>query len=369
MHIELCQLARESKYFQKEVGEAFERMSLNADFVLREETRNFESNFAKYIGTDYACGTKSGTSALFLGLLALWITSGDEVITTPLTFIATSEAIAHTGARPVYCDVKLQDGNIDEEKIEALITSKTKAILWVHLYGNPCNNEKILEICKKHGLFYVEDASHAHGVQDNGKKLWSFGDIACFSFMPAKVLWAYGDAGIVVTSHAHIHERIEQLRNHGRSSKHIHSFIGYNERIDNLQAGILDIKLKKLDEAIAKRREIAKRYVKDINFPVYCNASLLDSLNFFAYCIKCEKRDILAEKLQEKGISTGLYYPVALHLQPAFSYLGYKKWDFPHAEYISQTSLALPVHQLLEEEEIEYIIETLREFSDFIPLS
>lgn len=361
----LNDLSKDNTYFFEDILLKISPIIKGANFILWEETILFERNFSDYIGCKYWVGTKSWTSALYLWLLALWIWNWDEVITTAMTFNATIEAIVATGATPVFCDIKYSNGNIDEEKIEPLITNKTKAILAVHLYGSSCNNQRLTEICSKYNLYYIEDACQSHWTIQDWKKVWSYWDISCFSFMPAKVLWACWDAWMVLTNKEDIYSKLLLLRNHWRKDKYLHTTFWFNERIDNIQAAILDIKLWKLDSFIHKRRKIAKRYYAKLKFESFFTQEDIKNNNFYVYPIKVNNREELIINLNKLWIKTGVYYPIPNHLQPVFSYLGYKKGDFPVAEKLAATTLAIPMHPFLEDWEIEYVISQLNNNSDY----
>lgn len=364
-NINLIDLKKEAPLFEKDVLLKVSNLIKDADFILREDTLLFEKRFSEYIWCKYWVWVKSWTAALYLSLIALWIWKWDEVITTPFTFNATIEAIVYTWAKPVFCDVKIEDWNIDEKKIEKLITKNTKGVLPVHLYWNSCNNNIISDICKRNNLFFIEDACQAHWSIYNWNKLGSFWDVSCFSFMPAKVLWAYWDAWIVLTNDKNIYDKIIKLRDHWRTEKYLHTYLWFNERIDNIQSAILNIKINKLDDFITKRRSVAKQYKEYITFDTFFEKDNLNNNNFYVYPIKVKNRLKLVEILKEKWISTGIYYPIPNHLQPVFRYLWYKKWDFPHAELLSDITLAIPMHPFLLDTEIEYIIKEINNLSKY----
>ncbi len=337
----------------------------NCHFILGENVEKFEQEFADYCGAKYAVSTSSGTAALFLSLLSLGIGKGDEVITCANTFIATLLAIHYTGARPVLVDVDEATYNLDIQKTKAAITNKTKAILPVHLYGQPVDLEPLLQLAKEHNLKIVEDASQAHGAEYKGKKLGGFGNISAFSFYPGKNLGAYGDGGIVVTDEAEIKEKLLVLRNYGQKEKYRHLVKGYNARLDTIQAEILRIKLKYLDkwnEARRKNAQIYNSLLKGIDGYILTPQEMPYARGVWhLYVIRVKERDRLQRCLKESGISTGIHYPIPPHLQPAFSDLGYKKGDFPITEKVAGEILSLPMYPELKEDQIEYVAQKIKE--------
>ncbi|MCA9369088.1 DegT/DnrJ/EryC1/StrS family aminotransferase [Candidatus Woesebacteria bacterium] len=318
----------------------------------------FEKNFAKYCETDYALGIASGTSALSLSIEALGVSEGDEVICPSHTFAATAEAIVHNKAIPVFVDIEESTYNIDPAKVEKAITNRTKAIIVVHLYGQPANMDAIMKIAKRYKLKVIEDAAQAHGATYKGKKVGSIGDIACFSFFPAKNLGCAGDGGGVTTNNKKIYEKVKSLKDHGRVSKYVHKEIGYGERLDNLQAAILNVKLPHLDEWNRRRNEIASIYTSKLhpNFkPPQVSPNAVSS--FYVYTIRHQDRDRIIEELQKQGISAGIYYPLPLHKQVAFRV--YKKGRLPVTEKIAKEIFSIPVYPELDNAQIQHIIDTL----------
>lgn len=365
MKVPLVDLKLQYLSIKPEVDREIKRILDQSAFILGSDIEKFEKKFAKFCGAKYAIGVSSGTRALELALRALDIGKGDEVITTAHTFLATAAAIAHAGAKPVFVDIDSETLNIDERKIEKAVTKKAKAIIPVHLYGNPAKMDEITKIARKHGLNVIEDASQAHGAIYKGKKVGIFGQIGCFSLFPAKNLGAYGDAGILVTSSKGLYQRLNLLRNHGRSGKNKHTLIGYTARLDNLQAAILNIKLSKLNAWNRKRREHAKMYkeflsdAKEVSFPketeksrpVYCY-----------FVIKCSERNKLMKFLKKKGIGASIHYPQPVHLQPAFNFLGYEKGSFPEAERAVKEVLSLPMYPELKKGQIKYVTDQIKKF-------
>lgn len=348
----------------KEIDESIDRVINNTDFILGNDVKLLEEEFCGFCETKYGIGVDNGTSALELSLRALNIGTADEVITVPNTFIATVSAIVFTGATPVFVEIDPKTYNIDTAKLENAITSKTKAIIPVHLYGQPADMTSIMEIARKHNLYVVEDACQAHGALYRGKKAGSFGITGCFSFYPGKNLGAYGDGGMVVTNDSNIAEKVIGLRNYGRKEKYTHIFLGYNKRLDSLQAAILRVKLKRLSDWNEKRRANANYYsklLKDMQVIIPYEAP--DCYHVYhLYIIQARNRDKLADYLQSKDISTGLHYPMPLHLQPVFKYLGYSEGDFPVTEKHSQNILSLPMFPELTKDQIEFIVYSIKEF-------
>ena len=313
----------------------------------------------------YAIGVASGTEALQLSLMALSVGSQDEVITAVNTAIPTAMAIVATGARPKFVDVEEDTFNIDPVRLGSAISKKTKAIIPVHLYGNPCNIEAILKIAKKHNLHVVEDASQAHGAAWSGKKVGGFGDLAAFSFYPTKNLGCYGDGGMVVTDTKRLADKIRCMRNYGQSTRYASVVEGINSRLDEVQAAVLRIKLRHISRWNRRRIEIAKEYerglrgIEEIILPVKEKSA---KHVFHLYVIRGKNRDKLKLYLKKRGIMTEIHYPIPLHLQKAFKYLGYKKGDFPSAEKVSREILSLPIFPNLMNKEIKRICNNIRYF-------
>ncbi len=334
------------------------------DFILGQDVTLFEEEFATFCGTDLAVGVDSGMSALELALRAYHIGPGDEVITQANTFIATALAISNVGARPVLVDADPETYNIDVSLIERAITDRTKALMPVHLYGQPANMDAILDIARRHRLVVIEDACQAHGAWYKGKRAGSLGDIAAFSFYPGTNLGAYGDGGIIVTNDERAAEAIRMLRNYGQREKYHHLMRGSNHRLDTLQAAILRVKLKYLDAWNAARREHARRYGELLaGCPVVlpAEAAYAESV-YHLYVIRTEERDELAAHLRTQGIATGIHYPVPIHLQPAYRDLGYGRGSFPVTEEHAQQILSLPMYAELTSDMIERVAGAISDF-------
>jgi len=345
-----------------EVDPAIQGVIDNTSFIMGENVKAFESEFARFCDARFAMGVSSGTDALHLALLACGIGPGDEVITAVNTFIATAEAISHCGARPVFVDIKPDTYNIDPEQIEAKISSRTKALLPVHLYGQPADMDPIMAIARKHNLKVVEDCAQAHGALYKGKKVGTIGDAGCFSFFPGKNLGAYGDGGAVVTNDDAIAGKVRLLRNHGREAKYEHLIEGYCDRLDALQAAILSVKLRKLEGWNQKRREAAKLYDELLGSDGIVTPAEADGVRpvYHLYVVRVKDRDGLQKDLKEKGIATGVHYPVPLHLQPAYRHLGYVQGDFPVAEGAAQEILSLPIFPEINNAQITYIANEIK---------
>jgi len=344
-----------------------DKVFASAQFVGGEELDRFEDNIAKLCGTKYACALNSGTDALMLALVMSGVRKGDEVITPPNSFIASTAAIVHIGAIPVFVDV-LPDQNIDPSKIENAITKKTKAIMPVHLTGRMCDMDPIMAIAKKYDLLVIEDAAQSVGSQYKGKSSGSIGDVGCFSTHPLKNLNACGDGGFLTTNDENIFNKTKLYRNHGMADRNIVHNFGSVSRMDNLQAAILNYRLDKLKATIDKRRSNAKAYVKGINnhnlfFPKEKES---EYNTYHTFVIQTQYRDELKEYLSVNDIDTAIHYPFPIHLQPASKKLGYKTGDFPITEKQSKEILTLPVNQYITENDIQRIIKVLNEFKSKI---
>ncbi|UOQ94531.1 DegT/DnrJ/EryC1/StrS family aminotransferase [Halobacillus shinanisalinarum] len=337
----------------------------SGDYILGDKGEQLEKQLAQYVDASYGLGVANGTDALQLSLRALNIGPGDEVITTPFTFFATGEAIAQVGAKPVFVDIEEETYNMDPSKIEQAITQHTKAIIVVHLYGQPAKMKEIVEIAKTHHLRVIEDACQAIGTEYDGTRVGALGDIGCFSFFPSKNLGAFGDAGLVVTNQKQLHEKLSELRNHGSEKKYHHSSIGMNSRLDEFQAAVLLVKLYYLDIFLHKRKEVANRYTEHFS-GLFKTPSTIDNREhtFHQYCIELDNRDELAAALKNNGIASAIYYPIPLHLQEAFHDLHYKEGDFPIAEKTAKRILALPIFPMLSFQKQDHIISTVKKFME-----
>ncbi|NIM03356.1 aminotransferase class I/II-fold pyridoxal phosphate-dependent enzyme [bacterium] len=358
----LVDLKRQYLSIKKEIDGAIQEVIDKSAFIMGENVQGFENEFAKFCGVKYGVGTSSGTTALHLALVAWGIKQGDEVITVPYTFIATTEAISQTGAKVVFVDIEDRSYAMDPEKIEGAITERTKAIIPVHLFGQPADMDKIRELANKHNIIVIEDACQAHGAEYRGKRVGSLGDIACFSFYPGKNLGAYGDAGMAVTNNKELVEKMNLLRNHGYQKKYYHQMEGYNYRLDAIQAAILRVKLRHLEEWTEKRRKNARLYDELLKGSGVETPREMEYARhvYHLYVIGTDKREGLYSRLRENGISAAIHYPLPLHLQQAYEYLGYKKGDFPVSEACSERLLSLPMFPELTEDEIKKIVEIIK---------
>lgn len=344
--------------------EAFERVLSRSWYVEGEEKIAFENAFADYCGTDHCVGVGSGLDAIMLALKALEIGEGDEVLVPANTFIATALAVTYTGAKPVLVEPDIHTFNIDPTRIKHSITERTKAIIPVHLYGQPCDMEPIISLAEENGLKIVEDCAQAHGALYRNKSVGTFGEAACFSFYPGKNLGALGDAGAVVTNNKNLADKIQALSNYGSDCKYRHIYRGVNSRLDELQAAFLSVKLPHLDRMNEERRRIAGMYSKGIVNPDIIKPSVLpDSVPVWhIYGIRCMKRDKLEKWLHKNGISTNKHYPIPIHLQGGYTDLGLPKGSLPIAEEISNTELSLPMYYGLSNDEVKYVIDTINAF-------
>lgn len=369
MEIPLVDLKAQYNSIKQEIDEATQRVIEGGLFILGPEVKALEDEIAAFLGTKYALGVASGTDALQLALLACGIKPGDEVITTPFTFIATAEAITQCGATPVFADVEPKTYNIDPAQIEAKITEKTKAILPVHLYGQSADMAFILELASKYNLRVIEDCAQALGSEYKGKKVGSLGEAGCLSFFPSKVLGAYGDGGMVITNDPEIAEEVNVVRNHGCKQKYYHFTPGFNSRLDSLQAAVLRVKLRHLNQWIEQRRQKASLYSEllgDIEGiePPYTAPYGYHIFNYYTIRLKNPKvnRDKLREYLNSQGVSSAIYYPLSLHLQEVYKSLGHKLGEFPESERAQEEVLSLPMYPELAEDQVEAIVAVIRTF-------
>lgn len=349
---------------EKEIDKTIKDVLNRGDLILRADVEEFEKNLANFLGVKYVIGLNSGTDALILSLKAVGLGPGDEVITVSHTFVASISSIVQVGAKPILIEVK-EDFTMDVEKIEEAIGPKTKAILPVHLNGRVCNMERLMEIAKKYNVIVIEDAAQALGASFNGKMAGTFGIAGCFSFYPAKVLGTFGDGGAVSTDDENIAEKIRLLRDHGQKTKTEIVCYGFNSRLDNLQAAILNVKLKYLPEWIKRRREIAKIYnqgladISEIKLPPAPDSDKRYFDIYQNYVICAQKRDALASFLKEKGVETLIKDPVAVHCHPGLSL---SKFNLPYTEELARKVISLPLYPELTREQIEYVINCLKKF-------
>lgn len=360
--ISMLDLPAQYRRLKPELDAAIQRVLESGQFVLGEEVASFESEFAAYCGSRFAVAVNSGTSALHLALLAIGVGPGDEVITVPLTFVATVAAILYTGAKPVLVDVTPATLTLDPDQFEKAVTPRTKAVVPVHLYGQPADMEPILDIaCRRH-VTVVEDAAHAHGARYRGQAVGSIGELTCFSFYPGKILGAYGEGGCVTTNNPDIVHKLRLLRDWGCERRYHHELRGYNYRMDALQAAVLRVKLRHLDAEIQRRRENATQYrcLLAGTRARMCTPAEDRSHVYHVFGIHAPRRNDLQRQLAERGIQTSIHYPVPIHLQPAYSDLGYKIDDFPEAKRAAGEELSLPIHPELTSSQVEMIAESVK---------
>jgi len=359
-------LSDEFNALESEWQTAINETGQSGRFINGPNVEAFEKELADYVGTDYAVAVANGTDALLLSLRALGVGAGDEVITTPYTFFATAEVISLVGATPIFIDTEAHSFNIDPDKLRASITPKTKAIMPVHLFGNPANMSAINAIAEEFSIPVIEDAAQAFGADVDGKRVGSLGKTGCFSFYPTKVLGCYGDGGIITTNDADLVERVRVLKNHGASGPFMHNTAGYNSRLDEIQAALLRIKLRKIDDDIAARRRVAARYDElladsAITIPVRPD---FGGHVFNLYTIQVENRDAVRQALTDNKIPSSLCYPLPLHLQEVYLGLDYHAGDLPVCEHHSTVALSLPVYPAMPDEDIVRICDVLKSASE-----
>ncbi len=369
--VPLLDLRAQYETIEAEIREAIDRVLETQRFVMGPEVEALEEEVAAYSQTRYGIGVSSGTDALLVSLMAIGLEPGDEVITTPYTFFATAGSIARLHARPVFVDIEPLTYNLDPGRIEEAITERTKAIIPVHLYGQMADMEPIMAIAERHGLYVIEDAAQAIGAEYRGRRAGSIGHLGCFSFFPSKNLGGFGDGGMVVTNDPDLAEKVRILRVHGAKPKYHHHVVGGNFRLDALQAAVLRVKLRHLDEWTAARQRNAARYRK-----LFAEAGLLEGENAIAlphdagwgrhiynqFVVRVPRRDALKAYLQGQGVGSEIYYPIPLHLQECFAYLGYARGDCPHSERAADETLAIPIYPELTEPMQRRVVELVAAF-------
>lgn len=368
MTIPLCDPAAQYAELREQIDAAVGGVLAGGRYILGPNVKAFESEMAAYLGCDYAIGVNSGTDALHLALRALGVGPGDEVITTPFTFVATSEAIGMVGATPVFVDIDPATYNLDPEKVEAAVTPRTRALLPVHLYGLPCDMGAVMAIAERHGLAVVEDTAQATGALYDGRRVGTIGSAGCFSFFPSKNLGCFGDGGMLVTNNARVYEQAEMLRRHGGKKKYHHSELGLNSRLDELQAATLRVKLPRLDGWNAERANAAARYdellgaCEGIALPTTPWSAEGESTThvYHQYTVQVDRRDDVIATLKETGVQSFPYYPVPLHLQEVHAPLGYRRGDLPIAERVAERCLSLPMFPGVTTEQQETVASALR---------
>lgn len=364
MRIPLIDLQMQYKAIESKINTEINKVLTGGKYILGPNVAALEDEIAEYCGTAYGVGVANGTDALLLTLLAYGIGEGDEVITTPYTFFATAEVISQVGAKPVFIDIDPRTYNLDVNLIEAKITPKTKAIMPVHIFGQIAPMDEIQAIADKYNLVVIEDACQAIGAKYKGKRAGGLSQAGCFSFFPTKNLGGYGDGGMVVTNNEEVYARIKMLRVHGSTRKYIHSALGFNSRLDEIQAAILRVKLKYLDEWNQSRREAAAVYAQELGELEGVTLPYVDAVNepiYHLFIVRCQHRDALMLRLKEEGIGCAVYYPVPLHLQEVYTNLGYVKGDLPAAELASRETLALPMFPGITVEQIKAVAAVVKE--------
>ncbi len=361
MKINFIDLKSQYQKYKEEIDSNIHEVLDSSGYIMGPKVASLEENLAQFVGVKHAISCSSGTDALILALMSIGIKPGYEIITTPFTFIATAEAIAFLGATPVFVDIDEETYNIDASLIEEKITSKTKAIIPVSLFGQISDMDAINTIAHKHDLIVIEDAAQSFGAEYNGHKSCALSDLATTSFFPAKPLGCYGDGGAVFTNSDELAKQIRIILNHGQTKRYVHSHIGINGRLDAMQAGVLNVKLKYFGEEIEQRQKIATQYNENLKNCILPIISQNNVSVWAQYCIRVSNRENVLKKCSDKGVPTGVYYPIPLHLQEVFEYLGYKKGDFPIAEKVSLDIMALPMSAFLTQEEQDYIMEVINE--------
>jgi dTDP-4-amino-4,6-dideoxygalactose transaminase len=367
MNVPLLDLPAQYASLRDEVRQAVTRVLDSQRFVLGDEVRKLEAAIASYTQTKHAIACASGSDAVLLALMALDAGDGDEVVTTPFTFFATAAAISRLGARPVFVDIDPATYNLDTAQVANAITAKTKALLPVHLYGQCAEMDVLLELSRQHGIPIVEDAAQAIGATDRGGQAGSMGAIGCFSFYPTKNLGGAGDGGLLTTQDDDLAARLRRLRTHGGANEYEHSEVGINSRLDELQAAVLNVKLPHLDQwsdERARRAAVYDELLDDVSFELYPPSTRAEARHIYhQYVIRVpHHRDALMEHLKQHGVGTKVYYPIPLHRQECFAYLGYKEGEFPESERAARETMALPIYPELTETQQAYVVETIKSF-------
>jgi len=368
MPVPFVDLQAQYRSIKAEIDAAVQRVLDTSAFILGREVEAFERAFAEYVGARECVGVSNGTAAIQLALQACDVGAGDEVIVPANTFFATAEAVSTAGATPVFVDCDPVTYNIDASRIEAAVTPRTRALLPVHLYGQPADLDAVFEVAARHNLLVIEDAAQAHGARYKGRRVGARGRAGCFSFYPGKNLGAYGEGGAVVTNDAGVARRLRLLRDHGSELKYKHEIVGYNSRLEGIQGAVLNVKLKYLDEWNALRRQHAARY-RELLAPLADTGALALPVAadyaehvYHLFVVQTEARDRLQRYLSAAGVQTGIHYPVPIHLQPAYAALGHREGDFPVAESQSRRVLSLPMFAELNERQLKYVAHALADF-------
>ncbi len=366
MEVNIFNLERDHQDIKERLIERFVGVLTGGEFILGKQVKAFEESFASYIGVKYAIGVNSGTDALKIGGLSLDLEPGDKIVTTPNTYISTAMSLSMHGIEPAFCDIELKTYNMDPDNLDHILKKQNgiKLCIPVHLYGHPCKMDEIRDICQRHGVLIMEDACQAHGALYNNQKVGSLGDVAAFSFYPTKNLGCYGDGGIITTNSEKIYEKAMMLRTYGQSAKHAHAIEGFNSRLDEVQAALLDIKLEQLDYWNKRRRHIAWLYKRELDdAPTVLPEEEEWAYHVYhLYVIRVKERDELMKYLKEKGVTTLIHYPTPIHLQTVYKHLGYKEGAFPNAEKAAKEIISLPIYPSMKEDEVIYVSRCIREF-------
>lgn len=363
--VPLQDLALQYQNIKAELAPEIEKVLSASTYILGPAVTQFEEDFAKYVGTKYCIGVGSGTDALHLALIAAGVKPGDEVITVPYTFVATVWAISYIGAKPVFVDIDPHTYTMDPAKFEAAVTSKTKAVLPVHLYGHMCHMDEIMDICKRRNIALIEDAAQAHGSTYKGKNAGTFGVSSCFSYYPGKNLGAYGEAGGICTDDKTVADHLRRLRNHSQGERYYYDELGFNYRMDGIQGAILGIKLKHLPAWTKARHRVAQRYLKEL---VGLPGLILPQIqpwcetNWYLFVVQHPERDAMQKFLAERGVETALHYPLSVHQQKAYQHLGYKTGDFPVSEMVAKRCVTIPMFPEMTDEQIDQVVAAVKAF-------
>jgi dTDP-4-amino-4,6-dideoxygalactose transaminase len=357
--IKRIDLTRDYRAHQEEYREAIERVCAEASFSGGKYAERFDREFAAYVGTPYACGVNNGTSALHLAMLALGVGAGDEVIVPANTYIATAWGVSYTGATPVFADCTEDTWEIDPGELEGLITARTKGIIGVHLYGQPFDYTAVRAIADRHGLFVVEDCAQSHGAKADGRNVGSLGELGCFSFYPGKNLYAFGEGGSITCSREDYFRHICRLKNQGCDVPYYHDEIGYNMRLEGMQGAILSVSLKYLPRWTARRQELGIRYQREITNPLITHQEHPANTEpvYHLYVVTLPDREDFIRYMKDAGVECHMHYPVPCHLQKAYAHLGYQPGDCPHAEYLADHCVTLPLFPEMRDEEADRVIE------------
>jgi len=366
MKVNAFDIERDHEDVKAELLRVFEEVLSRGDYVLGPEVRALEEAFAGYIGTKYAIGVNSGTDALKIGGLAAGLQAGDKIVTTPNTYISTAMGLSVHGIAPVFCDIELETYNMDPERLKEVLGKEEgiKLCIPVHLYGQSCCMDEIMETCREHGVKVMEDACQAHGALYQGRKVGTIGDVSAFSFYPTKNLGGYGDGGIIVTDSDEIYKRATMLRVYGQQSKHVHIIEGFNSRLDEMQAAMIRVKLEKLDHWNRRRRHIAWLYRRELEgTPLVLPDEASWAYHVYhLYVVRSKQREELMGFLRDSGVATLINYPTPIHLQKVYSHLGYADGSFPRSEEASKEIISLPIYPSLKEDEVIYVAKRIREF-------